>query len=126
MAEPARRIDRSDTAPRFTADDVARLNARFEGASTQEVIRAVLTEGLLGRVAVVSSFGAESAVLLALAAEATPDFPVLFVNTGKLFGETLRYRDQLVKRLGLTDVREIGPTADEIHNQPPPPNPDGV
>ncbi|ALG69604.1 phosphoadenosine phosphosulfate reductase [Azospirillum thiophilum] len=67
-----------------------------------------------GRIALLSSFGAESAVLLALAAEATPDFPVLFVNTGKLFGETLRYRDQLVKRLGLTDVREIGPTADDL------------
>lgn len=67
-----------------------------------------------GRIALMSSFGAESAVLLALAAEATPDFPVLFVNTGKLFGETLRYRDQLVKRLGLRDVREIGPTADDL------------
>ncbi|PWC34653.1 phosphoadenosine phosphosulfate reductase [Azospirillum sp. TSO35-2] len=67
-----------------------------------------------GRIALLSSFGTESAVLLALAAEATPAFPVLFVNTGKLFGETLRYRDQLVKRLGLTDLREIGPTADDL------------
>nr|WP_307189026.1 phosphoadenylyl-sulfate reductase [Azospirillum sp. B506] len=75
---------------------------------------AAMHEVFGGRIALLSSFGAESAVLLALAAEATPDFPVLFVNTGKLFGETLRYRDQLVKRLGLTDVREIGPTADDL------------
>lgn len=77
-------------------------------------LMAAMHEVFGGRIALLSSFGAESAVLLALAAEASPDFPVLFVNTGKLFGETLRYRDQLVKRLGLRDVREIGPTADDL------------
>ncbi|CAO3406162.1 Phosphoadenylyl-sulfate reductase [thioredoxin] (EC 1.8.4.8) [Azospirillum largimobile] len=90
--------------------DLTERYGTLEGAP----LLAAMHEVFGGRIALLSSFGAESAVLLALAAEATPDFPVLFVNTGKLFGETLRYRDQLVKRLGLRDVREIGPTADDL------------
>jgi phosphoadenosine phosphosulfate reductase len=62
-----------------------------------------------GKTAVVSSFGSESAVLLHLAAQIDPNIPVLFLNTGKLFGETLRYRDRLQELLGLGDVRSLAP-----------------
>ncbi|GAN52798.1 phosphoadenylyl-sulfate reductase [Tanticharoenia sakaeratensis] len=64
---------------------------------------------LRGRLAVVSSFGAESALLLAHAADIDRDVPVLFLETGKHFPETLAYRDTLVARLGLRDVRSITP-----------------
>ncbi|TZG29017.1 phosphoadenylyl-sulfate reductase [Sphingomonas montanisoli] len=112
MAEMATRaIDRIDTAPHFDADDVARLNARFEGVPTLDMIRTVLAEGLLDRVAVVSSFGAESAVLLHLVAQADPSVPVIFLDTGKMFPETLAYRDALVARIGLTNLRIIEPEA---------------
>jgi len=60
-------------------------------------------------ICVVSSFGAESAVLLHMVAQIDPTTPVIFLNTGKLFGETLRYRDRLQTLFGLTDVRSIGP-----------------
>jgi len=72
-------------------------------------LMAAVLQAFPGRIALVSSFGTESAVLLAVAAEVDPTIPVIFVDTGKLFGETLRYRDQLVQRLGLTDVRTVGP-----------------
>jgi phosphoadenosine phosphosulfate reductase len=109
MAETARRIDRIDTTPRFTAADVARLNARFEGVETEAMLRTVIEEKLLGELAVISSFGTESAVLLDLVARADPATPVLFLETGKMFEETLDYRDTLIERLGLTDVRNITP-----------------
>ncbi|MDD3798879.1 MAG: phosphoadenosine phosphosulfate reductase, partial [Novosphingobium sp.] len=67
MAEAVRRIDRIDTAARFTAEDAAALHARFADASAEDVLRAVLVDGVAGRVALVSSFGAESSVLLHLA-----------------------------------------------------------
>ncbi len=114
MAEPARRIDRIDTTPRFTAADVARLNARFEGVGTEAVLRAVIDEKLLGRVAVISSFGTESAVLLDLVARVDPALPVIFLDTGKMFPETLDYRDTLIARLGLTGVRNIAPEVETI------------
>lgn len=61
------------------------------------------------KTAVISSFAAESVVLLHLVAEVDPTTPVLFLNTGKMFGETLRYRDRVQDVLGLTDIRAIGP-----------------
>ena len=75
--------------------------------------RAIRTDHA-GRVAVVSSFGAESAVLLALVADIDPSTPVFFVDTRQHFPETLAYRDELVRVLGLTDVRSIGPTDGEV------------
>ena len=114
MAEAARRIDRLDTAARFTAADAEALNARFAGIPTQEMLAAVLTEGLAGRIAAVSSFGAESAVLLHLIASIDPAVPVLFLDTGKHFTETLAYRDELVARLDLGDVRSLAPDPAEL------------
>ncbi|MDE2042693.1 MAG: phosphoadenylyl-sulfate reductase, partial [Alphaproteobacteria bacterium] len=109
MGNSARALDVLDTRPAFTAADVAALNARFAGQATTEMLRAVLNEGLLGRAAIVSSFGAESAVLLHLVAQIQPHIPVLFLDTGKHFPETLAYRDELVASLGLTNLRNLRP-----------------
>jgi phosphoadenosine phosphosulfate reductase len=83
-------------------------------------LRRAITEDFAGRIAVVSSFGAESALLLALVADIDPSTPVLFVDTGKHFEETLAYRDDLSRFLGLTDVRSIGPTSADIAANDPP------
>lgn len=80
--------------------------------------RAILDQHA-GRIAVVSSFGADSAVLLALVAEIDPATPVLFIDTRHHFAETLAYRDELVEFLGLTDVRSIGATAASLRDQDP-------
>lgn len=88
----------------------AQLNRRYAHLHGGAVIDAIHRE-CPGRVAVVSSFGTESAVLLALVAEVDPTIPVIAVDTGKLFGETLRYRDDLARRLGLTDLRVVRPDA---------------
>lgn len=79
-------------------------------------------KGLLGlalktafprKTAVISSFAGESVVLLHLVAQIDPTTPILFLNTGKMFGETLRYRDRLQDVLGLTDIRAVGPHPDD-------------
>jgi phosphoadenosine phosphosulfate reductase len=106
IASPAtdRTRDTLDLAPRFTEHDAVRLNNMFRGAATQEMLTSVIRDGLAGDLAVVSSFGAESAVLLHLVASVDPKVPVLFLDTGKHFAETLAYRDTLVERLGLNLV----------------------
>lgn len=109
-----RAIDRIDTGPCFSAADAIRLNRMFRGASTQEMLEAVLRDRLAGETAVVSSFGAESAVLLHLIAQVDPSVPVLFLETGKHFPETLDYRDALVARLGLTNLVNITPELTEL------------
>ena len=67
-----------------------------------------------GRIALVSSFGADSAVLLHMVAQIEKSTPVVFVDTGFLFPETLAYRDELVALLGLTDVRVIQPSEEDL------------
>jgi len=89
--------------------DVASFAERLAQASPNEVIEEA-ARAMPGRLAVVSSFGTESAVLLKLVADVNPSLPILFLDTLWLFKETLAYRDKLVARLGLTDVRTITPS----------------
>lgn len=90
------------------------LEVRYAELDAPEILTRVLRHEFAGRIALVSSFGAESAVLLHMVAAVDPATPVIFLDTGKLFGETLRYRDELVRRLGLSDVRSVRPTAERL------------
>lgn len=91
---------------RWTRYILATVNAAL--LSGVDVLRDCLEE-YAGRIAVVSSFGADSAVLLAIVADLDRGTPVLFLETGKHFPETLRYRQDLAAALGLRDVRDIRP-----------------
>jgi phosphoadenosine phosphosulfate reductase len=83
--------------------------ADYAGWGTEQVLQDLLCRVFPRRIALVSSFGTESAVLLHLVSEIDKATPVIFLDTGKLFPETLRYRDALVARLGLQDVRSVQP-----------------
>jgi phosphoadenosine phosphosulfate reductase len=91
-------------------DSVEALNARFAALATEAVLEESLRERWPGAIAVLSSFGAEAAVTLHLAAQVDRFVPVLFLDTGKLFPETLAYQRALVQRLGLGNVRVIKPS----------------
>ncbi|MBY0382895.1 MAG: phosphoadenylyl-sulfate reductase [Xanthobacteraceae bacterium] len=93
------------------------LDARLHDALPTEIIEAALSEVGRDQLALVSSFGAESAALLKFAADVDPAIPVIFLDTGWLFEETLTYRDALTAHLGLTDVRTIHPLADDLATQ---------
>lgn len=93
------------------------MQARY--AHTRDVLRKALAEKEHGEIAVVSSFGSESAVLLHLVAEANPATPVIFIDTRMLFEETLAYKEELVRQLGLTDVRTVSPDGKVIRDTDP-------
>lgn len=86
-----------------------RLSAKFAALDAQKVLRLAIEDLFPGRVALVSSFGADSAVLLHMAAEIDKALPIIFVDTWQLFPETLAYRDQLIARLGLTGIKTATP-----------------
>jgi len=109
MAEAARKIDTIDVRPDYTQADADALNQRFEGVDTSSMLKALFDERQLGEVAVVSSFGTESAVLLHLVAAVDPTIPVTFVDTLKMFPETLAYRETLVRTLGLKNSNVVAP-----------------
>jgi len=99
----------SGAASPDAAAKLAQLQAQAQGCDAMGILKLALQGDLAGKTAVVSSFGSESVVLLHLVAQVDPSTPILFLNTGKLFGETLRYRDRLQDELGLTDIRSIAP-----------------
>ena len=90
-----------------------RLNAQVAGADAATILKAALDLSLGLKTAAISSFGAESAALLHLIAEQDVTLPVVFLETGQHFFQTLQYRSQLTTKLGLTDVRLVTPDAAE-------------
>lgn len=105
--------------PAASVQRVEALGQEYHGLHGEALLRPMIENEFKGRIALVSSFGTESAVLLNMAARIDPALPVLFIDTGKLFGETLRYRDDLVALLGLTDVRTVRPSVVKIQERDP-------
>ena len=110
-------LHKDSAHPADLRDELVALRVKTAGLDTHGLLQFALKQAFAGRVAVVSSFAAESVVLLHHVAEIDATTPVLFLNTGKLFGETLRYRDRLQDVLGLTDIRAIGPHPDDRKEQ---------
>ena len=89
------------------ATRVGLLNARYKHHGATAVLEHALKDADLGKVALVSSFGAESVVLLHLVSVIAPETPVLFIDTRMLFQETLDYQRDLAEKLALCDIRTI-------------------
>lgn len=100
-------------------NEIEKINDRYADWSSRRIIEHAAHALFAGKLAFVSSFGAESAVLLHLMAAVDPAIPVLFLDTHKLFGETIRYRSRLQHLLGLEDVRVIGPRKRDVDENDP-------
>ncbi|MHC2562984.1 phosphoadenylyl-sulfate reductase [Bradyrhizobium liaoningense] len=95
------------------------LDRALRDASPAEIIAAALKTVGRDKLALVSSFGTESATLLKVMADVDPAIPVIFLDTGWLFEETLAYRDTLIAKLGLKDVRSIKPAEETLSRDDP-------
>lgn len=96
-----------------------RLAMRFSTSDAQDILAHAIREEFPEGVALVSSFGAESAVLLHMVSEVDRSLPVLFLETGKHFAQTLSYKKKLVQRLGLINVRDLRPDEDSLGKDDP-------
>ena len=92
----------------------ARRNILHRKSDPQTVLSHVLGDVQIGKMALVSSFGAESVVLLHMAAKVRRDVPVIFLDTEMLFAETLQYQKDVSAHLGLTDVRVVTPSREAL------------
>ena len=104
------------SASNLPAEELARSLADAQPA---EIIAAALRTVGRERLALVSSFGTESAALLKVMADVDPAIPVIFLDTGWIFEETLAYRDTLVEKLGLRDVRSLKPLDETLSREDP-------
>ena len=95
------------------------LDRVLRHATPGEVIATALKTVGRERLALVSSFGTESAALLKVMADVDPAIPVIFLDTGWLFEETLAYRDTLIATLGLRDVRSVKPSEEALSREDP-------
>lgn len=91
-----------------------RRNMLHRESDAQTVLRHALGDAQIGKIAMVSSFGAESVVLLHMVAQIDKSTPIIFLDTEMLFPETLDYQREVSKQLGLTDVRVITPSRDAV------------
>ena len=95
------------------------LDHDFGALGAANLVKWLVQDVFQQRIALVSSFGSGSAVLLHMVAQADPATPILFLDTGKHFGETRRYRDELAGLLGLTNVRNITPDPVAVEKHDP-------
>jgi len=95
------------------------LDRALRDASPADIIATALRTVGRDRLALVSSFGTESAALLKVMADVDPAISVIFLDTGWLFEESLAYRDTLIERLGLRDVRSIKPLQETLSREDP-------
>ncbi len=90
------------------------LTARYSDLDGEALLRIMIDNIFKKKICLVSSFGAEAAVLLSMVAQIDQTVPIIFIDTKKLFPETLKYRDQLVNHLSLKDVRTYYPNYSDI------------
>lgn len=100
-------------------EQVEGLNRRSDDLEPAQVLELALQRAAVGRTALVSSFGAESIVLLHMVSRIDPSLPILFIDTQMLFPETLAYQAEVANTLGLKDIRLIRPNPLEISEEDP-------
>ena len=98
------------------------LNSKFQNQKAEEILRESINNLFSDKIVYVCSFGAESAVILHLISNISRNFPIIFINTGKLFHETLFYKNDLVRLFNLTNILEIHPDKFDLAKN----DPDGV
>lgn len=107
-------------APLAPMDErIAALNARYAHHAAADVLGHALDDPQVGQTALVSSFGAESVVLLHMVSVVDRTTPVLFLDTEMLFPETLEYQREIAARLGLTGVKVVQPERSEVFLRDP-------
>ncbi|MEE9388709.1 MAG: phosphoadenylyl-sulfate reductase [Paracoccaceae bacterium] len=103
-----------DTTLTRQGHTIADLNHRFSPQNAMAALKFTLESPSLGRVALVSSFGADAGVLLHMVAQINPHLPVLFLDTELLFPQTLGYQRDLARHLGLSNVQLIRPKRETL------------
>lgn len=95
------------------------LNQSFADIIALDILDKSINRYFADRVALVSSFGAESVVLLHLVSQIDKTLPVIFLDTEFHFHETLEYQKSVADRLGLTNLVLVSPDPVEVRRSDP-------
>jgi phosphoadenosine phosphosulfate reductase len=117
--QPADQLPVSSARVHDLRETARELDHAYQGLPIEALLEDAVHKLFPGKIALLSSFGTEAAVVLHYLAQVDKSVPVLFLETGKHFMETLMYRDILIDRFGFTDAREIKPDAADLAAQDP-------
>ncbi len=106
-------------SPASVQAELANLLEKYGHLEAEALLGPILKHIFKGQIVVSSSFGAESAILLHMVSRVDPDTPVIFMDTGKLFPETIEYRNQLTELLGLSNIQIVNPDETALQEQDP-------
>ncbi|PIR31838.1 MAG: phosphoadenylyl-sulfate reductase [Alphaproteobacteria bacterium CG11_big_fil_rev_8_21_14_0_20_44_7] len=98
---------------------VQRMEAFYSGFDAEQLIKTVINQEFKNEVALFSSFGAHSALLIDMVAEVNPKTPILFLDTEKHFAKTYEYVEQITKKLCLKNVHFLKPDPKLVKNTDP-------
>ncbi len=115
MAFTSIKLDLEETVE----ERLSRLNSELADASAQTILSVAMLREWEAGITYISSFGAESAVMLALISDINPALPIIFFDTGMHFPQTLDYRDMLIDRLALTGVETKTPSQEDLAAKDP-------
>jgi phosphoadenosine phosphosulfate reductase len=90
--------------PLLSPAEISDLNARFEDEQPHDILRWALTEPRLKRIAIASAFQAEGTCIIHMASRIRSDVPILFLETGFHFAETLEFKRRLTEMFDLNLV----------------------
>ena len=85
------------------------LNSKFANGEPISILEHSILNLFKNKIVYVCSFGTESAIILHLISKISKDIPILILNTHFLFEETIKYKDDLLKLLGLRNCHEVFP-----------------
>jgi phosphoadenosine phosphosulfate reductase len=94
--------------PLIPEDELQTLNARFEDAAPHDILRWLFDDSGIERIAIASAFQREGTALIHMAVRMRPNVPILFLETGFHFAETLAFKARLTERYDLNVVDLTG------------------
>ena len=89
--------------------NIKALNSKFADGEPRSILEHSILNLFKNKIAYVCSFGSESAIILHLISKISKDIPIIILNTHFLFKETIEYKNELLKLLGLRNYREVFP-----------------
>ncbi len=85
-------------------ESIDELNKYYDSIASMDRLKKLFEDFDSKEILVTTSFGISSAILLHMMSKVAPGHPIYFINTGYLFEQTLKYRDQLIEKFGINVV----------------------
>tara|TARA_B100000029_G_scaffold79792_1_gene71301 strand:+ start:3805 stop:4503 length:699 start_codon:yes stop_codon:yes gene_type:complete len=96
-----------------------KLSEKFSKLDSINLLNVMIKKIFSKKIVLTSSFGSESIVILHMISKIDRSTPVIFINTGKLFPETLDYAKKIINLLKLNNILVLKPLNKDLKIKDP-------